>query len=168
MQTKYSKTFKIEVVKKVVLRGADTSIRSMALSHGVKVSTLYGWIKAVEGKALTEDPPTSGGPGEKIPYHWSTSERLQAVTDTGPLTRERLSEYCRSKGIFPHHIEQWKEEFIKPKANSDSKNEIKELKKEVKRLNAELHRKDRALAETAALLVLKKKAHQYWGDNEDD
>jgi hypothetical protein len=38
----------------------------------------------------------------------------------------------------------------------------------LRQLEAELRRKDRALAETAALLVLSKKMQALWGDNEDD
>ena len=50
----------------------------------------------------------------------------------------------------------------------DSSSEIKQLKNEVKSLTIELNRKEKALAETAALLVLKKKVHDLWGNNEGD
>jgi hypothetical protein len=39
--------------------------------------------------------------------------------------------------------------------------------KRIRSLEAELRRKERALAEAAALLVLAKKARALWGDNED-
>ena len=59
MQTKYSKEFKIESVKKVLSRRYGASITSVAHSLGVKISTLHGWIKAMERKDLIEDTPTS-------------------------------------------------------------------------------------------------------------
>lgn len=167
VQTKYTKTFKIEVVKKVMSRGPGVSICAMARSLDLKVTTLHGWIKAMDRRELGEDPPTSGGSGEKIPYNWSAAERLQAIVDTGQLDPEGTSEYCRKKGIFPHHIEQWKTDFVKPKISPDNDHHLKGLKKEVNRLNSELNRKEKALAEAAALLMLKKKAQALWGDNED-
>ena len=74
MQTKYSKRFKIEAVKKVLLRDRETSISSVARSLDVKISTLHGWIKSMENKQLKEGP-TSGGKIEKSPYHWTAKER---------------------------------------------------------------------------------------------
>lgn len=162
MQTKYTKTFKIEAVKKVMSRGPEISICAIARSLDVKISTLHGWIKNMNDRVLREDTPTSGGFAEKIPYNWSASERLQAVVDTGQLSPEAISEYCRKKGIFPHHIEQWKLDFIKPNTHLDHGQHLKELKKEVNRLNNELNRKEKALAEAAALLILKKK-HRHCG-----
>lgn len=164
MKTKYSKRFKIEAVKKAVSRSPDTSLKAIASSLDLSVSTLHGWIKAVENKDL-RDTPTRGG--EKSPYEWSTTERLQAIIDTGQMTPESVSEYCRKKGIFPHHIEQWKSDFVKPIQVKDSE-DLKSLKKEINRLNHELNRKEKALAEAAALLVLKKKAQEFWGNNEGD
>lgn len=79
-----------------------------------------------------------------------------------------LNEYCRAKGLYPHHIQQWKQDFAKGPAAKPVKSDSKQLKQEIKQLQKELNRKDKALAETAALLVLKKKADALWGFNEDD
>jgi capsule polysaccharide export protein KpsE/RkpR len=64
------------------------------------------------------------------------------------------------KGLYPHHIEQWKLDFVESPVQDNSfqnKAEVKTLKTENKSLKKELNRKDKALAETAALLVLQKK-----------
>jgi transposase-like protein len=164
IQTRYSKTFKIEAVKKVLSRTSETSISAIAKSLGVANTTLHGWIKAMENKDL-RDTSTCGG--EKSPHEWSAIERLQAIIDTGQMTPDAISEYCRKKGIFPHHIEQWKADFVKPKQVKDSE-DLKSLKKEINKLTHELNRKEKALAEAAALLVLKKKAQEFWGNNEGD
>ena len=66
--TKYSKQFKIEVVKKVLSRRYGIPITSVARSLDIKRSTLHGWIKAMKRKELIEDAPTSGGAIEKSPY----------------------------------------------------------------------------------------------------
>jgi len=169
MQTKYSKEFKIESVKKVLSRRYGASITSVAHSLGVKISTLHGWIKAMERKDLIEDTPTSGGPIEKSPCHWNVKEKFEGILETSKLSQEELSEYCRKKGIFPHHLENWKVEFIESfgKGRSDDVSETKKLKNEIKNLSFELHRKEKALAEAAALLMLKKKATDLWGTGEE-
>lgn len=168
MLTKYSKQFKIEAVKKVFTREKDTSISSIARSLGIKISTFHGWVKAMENKDLTEDFPTSGEIIQKSPYQWSVKERFDSIIESSKLSKEELSEYCRKKGIFPHHLENWKNEFIKSfsKGRSDS-TETKKLKNEIKTLSFELKRKEKALAEAAALLVLKKKATDLWGLKEE-
>ena len=167
VQTKYTNEFKIEIVKKVVSKSPDTTLSSIARSFGLKTSTLHGWVKAIKDKILKEDPPTSGGSIEKIPSSWTSSEKLEAILDTSKLSSEEISEYCRKKGIFPHHLKQWKQEFIHTKTHSGEEKQIRELKLENKRLNTELNRKEKALAEAAALLVLKKKAQKLWKEDED-
>ena len=52
--------------------------------------------------------------------------------------------------------------------SAKQKSELKLLKHKIKQLTQELNRKDKALAETAALLVLKKKANLIWGEDEED
>jgi hypothetical protein len=49
----------------------------------------------------------------------------------------------------------------------ERKAENQQIVNEVKQLKRDLHRKDKALAEVTALLILKKKTDLLWGDNED-
>ena len=80
-------------------------------------------------------------------------------------------EYCRKHGIYTHHLTQWKQAFMNMNSHNKTtkhQTEIKVLKAENKTLKKELHRKEKALAETAALLVLKKKVHEIWGADEDN
>ena len=82
-----------------------------------------------------------------------------------------MSAYCREKGIYTHHIKQWKQEVIQANTGAnrqDDKAQLKTLKEENKPLKQELRRKEKVLAETAALLVLKKKAQQIWGSDADN
>jgi len=72
-------------------------------------------------------------------------------------------------------LEEWKSECIKSfktgfkdSDNNKQRSKEKELEKEIKSLEKELNRKDKALSETAALLVLKKKAQAIWGDPEEE
>ena len=87
------------------------------------------------------------------------------------LDESAMSERCREKGIYPHHVKQWKLGFVDGttvdlRTRQDS--ESRGLKHEIKDLKKELRRKEKALAETAALLVLQKKVRAIWGYDEDD
>lgn len=79
--------------------------------------------------------------------------------------------WCRKRGVFPHHLEQWEKYILSlspPNSSSVKSKSFAWLKKENTALKKELNRKDKALAETAALLVLRKKADSIWGDLRDD
>lgn len=109
----------------------------------------------------------------KRPQDWRPEEKLEAVQLTSDLGEEALNAYCRKHGIYAHHIEQWKQEFIQLMSSSKisdkvGKSETKALKHENKDLKRALKRKEKALSEAAALLVLQKKVNAIWGENEDD
>ncbi len=99
---------------------------------------------------------------ERRPNDWSSSEKFEAILEVGGMSEEKMNSYCRSKGIFPHHLQAWKQEFKSAKTTScKDRTETNALKAEIKTLQKELRRKDKALAETAALLVLKKKSTKF-------
>jgi len=108
---------------------------------------------------------------EKRPQDWSAEERLNMVIACGALDEIGVSELCREKGIYPYHLEQWRSDFsASATGNEKSGNhaETRHLKNENRALKKELRRKEKALAEAAALLVLQKKVSAIWGDSEDD
>lgn len=87
------------------------------------------------------------------------------------LDEESISQRCREQGIYPHHLTQWKADFVATAdvaRSSGSSAELKRLRQENKSLKRDLNRKEKALAETAALLVLQKKVHDIWGSDEDN
>jgi len=87
------------------------------------------------------------------------------------MNQAELSAYCRSKGLYPEQIEAWRTQCRQANTalslQADRK-KFNEQSKEIHQLKTELNRKDKALAEAATLLILKKKVHQIWGDVEDD
>jgi hypothetical protein len=107
---------------------------------------------------------------EKRPQDWTLEERLNALIACGALDDEGVNAYCRAQGIYPHHIKQWTVDFAQGSTQKTkaAATQEKQLKNEITLLKKELNRKEKALAETAALLVLKKKADAIWGNNEDD
>ena len=95
------------------------------------------------------------------------------MLETAALSEIELSEYCREKGLYPEQVKEWKLSCIA--CNQTQAQQRKQLtqerkadRKRIKELEKELKRKDAALAETAALLVLIKKLNAYWGKDEDN
>jgi len=172
MNVEYSLGFKEQAIEKALNRGKQVTVREVAKNLGIGCSTLMRWIQ--ESKAGRLSGPQRGTEkGVKRPLDWCPSEKLKAVIESGTMTDKSLGSYCREQGLFPHQLAQWKQELLAmpSKLKDDDqaeKAENRRLKEENKRLKRELNRKEKALAEAAALLVLKKKADALWGLEEDD
>lgn len=154
-----------EAVLKKILMG-NRPHHEVALEFGIGRSTIGKWLK--DYKKIGNINLNSK---EKRPKDWSATERLSALIETGTMTEDERTTWCRKKGIFTHNLEQWKKDALSamvPKSNKEQNEKEKALQKENSVLKKELLRKDRALAETAALLVLKKKVQEIWGEPEDD
>ena len=162
----YSYEFKAQAVEKALRRGPDVSFNSVAHSCGIDYSTLRRWITKFQNQPFAEETMNK----EKAPRQWTPEQKLQAVIDCESLDESQVSVYCREKGIFPHHVKLWKKEFTESslKPAPESKARVKRLTEENKSLKKQLRRKEKALAEAAALLVLKKKVDQLWETEEVD
>lgn len=113
-------------------------------------------------------------PGDKpVPDNWPAEARFAVVLETATLSEIALSEYCRSKGLYPEQVREWRQACITGQQSSRERKQIEQEqaradRKRIKELEKELRRKDKALAEAAALLVLRKKLNAYWGDDSED
>lgn len=92
---------------------------------------------------------------------WSIEDKFHIVVETSPLTEQELSAYCHRKGLFVKDVKVWREQCIRtnasnPKDPEKLEEDLKEEKQKTKSLEKELCIKEKALAETAALLVLQK------------
>ena len=100
---------------------------------------------------------------------WTPAARLEAVIATAAMDEAARSAWCREQGLYPAELEAWKRDAIaglgEPRATSAV--EARQDRRRVKELERELHRKDKALAETAALLVLAKKLGAVFREGED-
>ena len=167
MSQKFTQAFKIQAVEKALSRAEGISVLEIAESLGVGYSTLQKWIVKSKNHELEPVQPMTK---EKRPQDWNQEERLTLVIECGSLSEEAINELCRVQGLYPHHIKQWKEDFSnRTGMNTELKKqtETKKLRNEIKELKKDLNRKNKALAETAALLVLLKKVNAIWGSNED-
>jgi len=153
----YSSSLREQVVS-AVLSGSRPQ-REIAEQFGVSRSTVQNWLRqARKGSTMGSKP--------KRPQDWNREERLEALLETHHLGDEELGQWCRERGLHTHYLEQWRAELTREGSPSDT--DTKALRQENRELQKELRRKEKALAETSALLVLKKKAAAIWGEREDD
>jgi transposase len=102
---------------------------------------------------------------------WSGEAKFAVVIETAPLNAGELSEYCRAKGLYPEQVARWRQACIEGAAAQESRDQavtgrLKAAKQQIRTLEKDLRRKEKALAESAALLVLQKKFNTLWEDEE--
>ena len=149
----------------------SVSATVLAGEVGISQPTLSRWLR--EASTLSDMAKRSGKSGgagakKKRPQELSVQDKLRLVVEASALSEEELGEFLRRSGIHQAQLEQWNSVVTaalgaKPKATAKNP----EAKK-VRQLERQLLRKDKALAEAAALLVLKKKVQAIWGDEDDD
>lgn len=158
----YPKELKESIIARM-LTPNNISVPEMVRETGIPKDTLYSWrSKARKGKTSAVS---------NIHGELSSDEKFDIVLETASLNETELSEYCRRKGLFPQQITVWQENCRQahaPQTSKADKTTIRTQKKSIKRLETDLRRKEKALAEAAALLILQKKAHALWGDPEDE
>ena len=161
----YSQEFKENVVRRALEPGG-LSLESLTRELGLGHSTVSRWIaQAGSVGGMSRRKIKGRRPNDRTP-----AEKLQLVIEASALSEEELGEFLRKNGIHGAQLEQWRKEALAglgaPLRQRSTKNSPEA--KKIRELEREVTRKDKALAETAALLVLKKKAQAIWGDEDDD
>ena len=159
--TRYSIERKSAVLDKL-LPPQNLSIPQVAEQEGISVAALYNWRK----QARLEGKPVPGS-RKQTPEDWSSQDKFAVVMETASMNEAEIAEYCRSKGLYPEQLKRWKQAFIQGLEQVKPDTENKESRKKIKKLEKELQRKDKALAEAAALLILQKKVQALWAEDED-
>lgn len=163
MRNKFSNQFKQNAVKQALSRDSSVGLQSLADELNVGYSTLQKWLRSARlGQLNNNDNLMTKKP--QRPSDWNNSDKLELLIKCGSLDDETINQVCREQGIYPHHLDQWKAELS---ANTKTKSDSPRLKRELKALQKELNRKEKALAETAALLVLQKKLKHLLSEPED-
>ena len=154
---RYGQAYKDRIVARL-LPPESSAIDLVSREVGISVATLERW----RADALANGS-AAGSP------RWTAAARLQAVIVTAVMDEATRSAWCREQGLFPAELDAWKRDAIaglgEPRAASAV--EARQDRRRVKELERELHRKDKALAETAALLVLSKKLAAVFHEGED-
>jgi transposase-like protein len=172
----YSDLFKNAMIQKMT---GPAAISATALSKEVDIpqTTLSKWLRKAGFVSSYGFPNNANEYSDMVkvkspkrPNDWSAEDKLKVVMDAAAIDEEQLGAFLREKGVHLTHLELWRRQMLDALKNTPSKNTAKGKKEDTKRIRAlekELNRKDKALAEAAALLVLKKKVHDIWGDEDD-
>lgn len=158
---RYGQTYKDRVVARL-LPPESSAVALVSREVGVSTATLERWRAAALAIA-------AGGSASAGPQRWTPAARLEAVIATAAMDATSRSAWCREQGLYPTELEAWKQDAVAglgaPRAAGAA--DARQDRRRIKELERELHRKDKALAETAALLVLSKKLSAIFHMGED-
>jgi len=161
--TQYSEEFKAGLIAKM-LPPNNVGVPELSRETGIPQDTLYGW-------RLKHRRSNGDGAVKRVPSgELSSEEKFAVVMETASLNEVELSEYCRRKGLYPEPIHAWRKACQQANASAGvgmDRDKRRQQAKEIKQLQEELRRKDKALAETAALLVLQKKVRIFLAEPAD-
>lgn len=162
---RYSDEFKYSIVSKM-MPPQNMPVRAVARETGLSEATLYKWIKNAKEKGMAVPA------GEMQSERWSTQDKFLIVVETAGMSEAELAEYCRTKGLYVEQVHAWRDACMQANGGvaqeaSRLQKELRNKERDIKKLEKDLRRKEAALAEAAALLVLRKKANAIWGDGED-
>lgn len=173
----YSEQFKSRMIQRLTGPSAS-SARSLSREVGVSQATLSRWLRGVRRlPSMTTDrthnQPQREPNSAKSPNSWSAEEKYRVVMEAASVPDNDLGEFLRRKGLHSAQLEEWRAvvaEAAKAALTSGKQRSRKQLKTEARRihqLERELARKEKALAEMAALVALKKKLDLLWGDEDE-
>jgi transposase len=144
---RYGQAFKDKVVARL-LPPESAELSAVSREVGVSEATLERW----RSQALAEPQR------ERV---WTAAARFDAVLTTAAMDEESKNAWCRSHGVYPQDLAQWRtsatQALAEPSEARASPKQTKLDRRRIQELERELRRKEKALAETAALLVLSKK-----------
>ena len=141
--------------------GKETGLHQATLSRWLKEASTLERRMARKKSPITQSPP-------KQPQEWTPEEKLAIVLEASALSEGELGVYLRSKGIHAAVLEEWRRQALAGIRGTERASKLQVDSRKVRELERELRRKEKALAEAAALLVLKKKVQEIWGDEDDD
>lgn len=155
---RYGKEFKDRAVARL-LPPESAAITAVSQEIGVSVATLERWRADALSRPARERA-------------WTAAARLQAVIATAAMDEAQRSAWCREQGVYPTELQQWKENATAalseiPEERA-SPQETRDARKRVKELERDLRRKEKALAETTALLVLSKQLQAIFQRGEEE
>jgi transposase-like protein len=169
---KYSDEFKATMVRKLADPNGPSATR-LATEVGVHQATLSRWLREAgrvnASRVVAFTSQARSAMSAKRPQDWTAEEKLAVVIEAAGISEEELGAFLRRKGLHEAHLDEWRQQVLSGLGNraARSSKPTGEARR-VKELERELRRKDKALAEAAALLVLQKKVRAIWGDEDDD
>ena len=159
--TKYTPEIKAAAIKRMQ-PPQSMSVPRIEQEMNIPQATLYAW--RANAKRQGQLMPNASH------SEWDAASKLNCIITTAALNQAELSAYCREHGLFPEQIVEWTAQLMAQLSSTptlDNQQALKDLSNKNKQLQSELNRKDKALAESAALLVLSKKYRALWADADE-
>jgi transposase len=169
----YPTAVKARMIKKLT-GPAAISANALAKESGICQGTLSRWVReaATVGQPMSKPEDLEKRTERKRAQDWTAAEKLQIVMEASNIGEEELGALLRRRGLHRVQLEEWRTQALSGlepvSTKRQGRSKTTEEQKRIRELEREIRRKDRALAETAALLVLKKKAQAIWGDADED
>jgi transposase-like protein len=140
----------------------NRAVVELAKATGITPVTLRVWQAAAraEGRIVPGDGKQSD--------RWSSSDKFRIVLEASALSELELSVYCRTKGVYPEQVTQWRLACERANGNVAQAKPTVTQAKRIAELERALKKKEAALKESAALLVLRKKADAIWGKEKEE
>lgn len=157
MAQQHSEGFREQALRKVLDRGERT-IDEVARELGLNTGTLKGWLK--QSRRAAREGAGAGSTAMAATETHSAAARLDLLLASAGLSGEALHAWCRERGVYAHQLDAWKAAFAQGsdgEAVKPLRRERDALQTQCDQLQRQMQRKDKALAEAAALLVLSKK-----------
>jgi transposase len=157
MNQEYSQEFKEALVTQILTRG-DRTITSVCAEAGVLRRTATKWVQRYG--------TVSAHPTQRGRMTWTAEAKLKALVETAGLAEDELGLYLRREGLYATQITEWRADVLehfatRPTFKKDARDET------IRQLEREILRKDKALAEASALLILQKKVDLIWGSRDE-
>jgi hypothetical protein len=147
------------------------SANALSQETGVSQGSLSRWLREV---GSVGGMTRSSGKAKNSKKIWTGAEKLRVVTEAAGLNESDLGALLRREGLHETQLAEWRlsaeaalGETARGRAPKPSSEDLRTAAR-IKELEREVRRKDKALAETAALLVLKKKVQEIWGNASED
>jgi 5-methylthioribose kinase len=134
--------------------GSPESARQVSRETGISQETLSRWLR------LAHRLPEVAAKRQTTKT-WSIDEKVRVLSEASKLSGSQLTTMLQHEGLLLAELEQWRLALGEDKASIATT-------KRIRKLERELARKEKALAEAAALLILKKKVDHLWEDEDDD
>jgi transposase-like protein len=155
--TVYTEAFRAKMIRKMLPPGA-VSANALAAEAGLHQGTLSRWLKEARTVGVMDKPAKK----------WTPAEKFRVVVEASRLSDKELGEFLRREGLHEPQLKEWRTAAEAGLVDTPRSNKKSPEAKKIKALEREVLRKDKALAEAAALLILKKKAEAIWGAMDDD
>lgn len=137
----------------------SAALEDVSREVGISVDTLQRW----RSEALAQPAR------DQV---WTAAARFDAVLTTATMDEAGKSAWCRANGLYLQELIAWRQSAVqaltKPEEARASPHQTRQDRRRIQELERELRRKDKALAETATLLVLSKKVAAIFNKGEGE